>query len=325
MKALVTGGAGFIGHYLIQRLLTHTDWKVDIIDKLSYASRGFDRLKAIDAFDNPRVRMFTHDLTHRISNGLKRELGNPDYIFHLAAESHVDNSVEDPLEFVRSNVLGTSEFLWWAKDTCNLKKFIYMSTDEVFGPAVDGLGPFDAFDRHNPKNPYAASKSGGEQMCVAFEHTYKMPIHIVHCMNVFGIRQHPEKFIPKAIKLMLNNEIVQVYTDEDGVTGSRYYIHAEDVARLLIDLATGDEIAFKHNIAGINNIYNDDMVEYIGEVLELDYEFKPVTFDLGKSCHDVRYDIEGTLIPFWTAEDQFWQQLKDVIKWTAAHPEWLEV
>ena len=321
MKALITGAAGFIGSHLTNHLLLHTDWEVVILDKLSYAARGFDRLHEIGVFTNKRVKVLTHDLAYPMSDGLKREIGSLDYIFHLAAESHVDNSVDEPMAFVTANVVGTGVLLEYAR-TLWLEKFIYFSTDEVFGPAINRA--FDAFDRHNPQNPYAATKSAGEQLAVAWEHTYKIPIQIVHCMNVFGERQHPEKFIPKVIKQLLEGETVEVYTDENGIVGSRFYIHADDVAKILVDIVENPTGQLKENIGGVCEIDNYEMANFIADVMDINIKVEHKSFDLGKSCHDIRYDIDPTLLAFWTTQEQMYEQLRETIKWTAAHPGWLE-
>ena len=323
MIALITGGAGFLGHHLVNHILYHTDWEVIVLDKLSYAARGFDRLREANILTNERVKVLTHDLEHPFSAGLKSEIGRPDFIFHLAAESHVDNSIKDPLEFVRSNVLGTVQLLEWARGLYGCKRSVYMSTDEVFGEASPGLS-FDAYSRHLPRNPYAASKSAGEQMVVSYDVSYeRIEAQIVHCMNIFGERQHPEKFIPKVIKRMLNEEEIEIYTDEEGVVGSRMYIHADDVARALVALVQLPKTAIKHNIRGVKEINNDVMVNIIGNVLDRGFRAERVAFDLGDSCHDLRYDIEGDL-PVHTTEEELDEQLKETIVWTASHQQWLE-
>ena len=321
MKVLITGAAGFIGSHLVNRILLHTDWDVVILDKLSYAARGFDRLHEINVFGNKRTKVLTHDLAYPMSDGLEREIGHPDYIFHLAAESHVDNSVKEPAEFVQANVVGTLNALEFARSR-NPKLFVYFSTDEVFGPAIGKS--FDAFARHNPHNPYAATKSAGEQLAVAWEHTYQMPIQIIHCMNVFGERQHPEKFIPKVIKLLLESKPVEVYTDENCVVGSRFYIHADDVAKILVDVAENPTGMLKENIGGVCEIDNYEMATFIAAVMSKDIECQHRSFDLGKSCHDSRYELDPTLTAFWTTKEQMYEQLRQAIKWTAAHPGWLE-
>jgi len=321
MKALITGGAGFIGSHLVNRILSHTDWDVIILDKLSYASRGFDRLHEIGAFKNKRTKVLTHDLAYPMSDGLEREIGYPDYIFHLAAESHVDNSVKEPAEFVQANVVGTMTVLEFARQRMP-ELFVYFSTDEVFGPAIGES--FDAYARHNPHNPYAATKSAGEQLAVAWEHAYQMPVQIVHCMNVFGERQHPEKFIPKVIKQLLEGDTVEVYTDENGIVGSRFYIHADDVAKILVDIAENPIGQLKENIGGVCEIDNYEMANFIADVMGKNITVEHKRFDLGKSCHDIRYDIDPTLMAFWTTQEQMYEQLRETIKWTAAHPGWLE-
>jgi len=321
MKALVTGGAGFIGSYLVDYILKFTDWDVVVIDKLSYAARGFDRLRELKVMTNPRVKVLTHDLAYPMSKGLMDEIGRPEYVFHLAAESHVDNSIDSPIKFVQSNVVGTTRLVGFLRSRrASLKKFIYMSTDEVFGPALNQS--FSADDRHRPLNPYAASKSAGEQMCVAFAHSYDMPITIVHCMNVFGKRQHPEKFIPKAIDLIMRDRTVEIYTDLDGTIGSRFYIHAEDVARALIEWVT-KTASLKINLKGVEEVTNYSMAMFIAQALDKELKFEKVAFDLGNSCHDLRYDLESGYENI-VSQEEFKEQLREVVLWTAAHKEWLE-
>lgn len=139
MEILITGGCGFIGHHLVEHFLKSTDWKINVLDKLSYAACGFDRVRDIKAFDDKRVKFFTADIGKEISEGLLSEMKNADYIIHLAAESHVDNSIKNPEPFVVSNVLGTMHMLEFARKLHHLKAFVYFSTDEVFGPAPKGV------------------------------------------------------------------------------------------------------------------------------------------------------------------------------------------
>ena len=126
-------------------------------------------------------------------------IGEVDYILHLAASSHVDRSIDHPMEFVMDNVVGTCNILNFARDQQNLSRFIYFSTDEVFGPAPEGIS-YAERDRYNSTNPYSATKAGAEELCVSYENSYGMPIYITHTMNVFGNRQHPEKYIPSTIR-----------------------------------------------------------------------------------------------------------------------------
>ena len=134
-KVLITGGCGFIGSHLVEHLLRNTDWDIVVVDRLNYASKGFDRLRDIKAYDNRRVNRLTADFTMPIVDGLAYEIGELDYILHLGAETHIDGSIKDPRPFVRSNVLGTMEMLEFARTQDKLKWFVYFSTDEVFGPA----------------------------------------------------------------------------------------------------------------------------------------------------------------------------------------------
>ena len=161
---LITGGCGFIGHHIVEHILRKTSWNIIVLDKLTYASMGLERLRSFSALDNPRVRIFTVDVTSPISEGLTKELGDVNVIVHMAAESHVDNSITNPREFFHNNINGTVEMLEYAKTLKNLEMFFYFSTDEVYGSAPDNVA-YGEWDRHKPTNPYSASKSAAEQIC----------------------------------------------------------------------------------------------------------------------------------------------------------------
>lgn len=183
---IITGGCGFIGHHFVEHIITRTDWTIIILDKLSYASSGLDRLRDTGCLTNDRIKIFTNDLINPLPEGLKKEIdSNVNYIVHMAAETHVDNSIKDPALFIRNNIDSTFNMLEYARGLPNLETFFYFSTDEVFGPALnDKL--FKEWERHKPTNPYSASKSAAEQICVAYENTYKIPLMIVNVMNAFG-------------------------------------------------------------------------------------------------------------------------------------------
>ena len=165
MKILITGGNGFIGHHVVEEIIKNTNFDIDIIDRMNYASFGYSRLRDINCYDSKRIRHFCHDLIRPITEGLAQELGNPDFILHMAAETHVDKSITEPRQFVKANVLGTTTILEFAR-LAKPKKVIYFSTDEVFGPAPEGVF-YKEWDRYKSSNPYAASKAGGEELCVA--------------------------------------------------------------------------------------------------------------------------------------------------------------
>src|ERR1700674_4600766 len=197
-KILVTGGAGFIASHFIDRVLRTTDWNIVVLDKFTYASNGLARLKEIGAYDNPRVKIHVVDAARPMSSCLMKEIGHVDYLMHMAAGTHVDNSIACPRDFVEANVFGTFEMLEFARRIPGLQKFVYFSTDEVFGPAAEGQ-KFEEWDRYNSCNPYSATKACGEELALAWANTYSVPIIITHTMNVIGERQHREKFLPRVV------------------------------------------------------------------------------------------------------------------------------
>jgi hypothetical protein len=192
------GGAGFVGHHMIEYFLKHTDYDIVSLDRLD-TSGNLNRLADIlkNNKESHRVKIVWHDLKAPLNDFVINDIGeNVKYIFHVAAASHVDRSISRPIEFVQDNVLGTANILEYVRNFCNdIKMFLYFSTDEVFGPAPNGV-QFSYNDRFACKNPYSATKAGGEELCMAYENTYQLPIIVTHTMNINGKRQHTEKFIP---------------------------------------------------------------------------------------------------------------------------------
>lgn len=363
-RILISGGAGFIGSHFVEHLLKHTDWEIVILDRLNYASTGFDRLRDIKVFDGDRVKVFTADFTKPIVEGLAQELGQFDYIVHMGAETHVDNSISDPEPFVMANVVGTMRMLDFARLQSNLTQFVYFSTDEVFGPA----GPeakFPEWARYNSGNPYAAAKAGGEELALAYANTYRLPVLITHTMNVFGERQHPEKFIPGTIKKILKGETVMIHSNPAKTqAGSRFYIHARNVAAALMFLLDRysmkdpvsvvphgmywrpNKYADKFNIVGEQEVDNSQMMMFIyntlkdisdagGGVIKIDgkeifmpkLRYEMVDFHSSRPGHDLRYALDGKKLREmgWSLPMNFEQSLKKTVEWTIANPRWLQL
>ena len=232
-RVLITGGAGFIAHHTILYMLKNTDWTIVSLDRLDYSgnlNRISDMMKDLDDVTKKRLRIIHHDLRAEVNEMLTADLGDFNFILHMAASSHVDRSITDPMTFVYDNVVATCSILNFARKNKKLELFIYFSTDEVFGPAPKTV-KYKERDRYNCTNPYSATKAGGEELAVAFENSYNMPIFITHTMNVFGERQHPEKFIPKCIVCARDGLTIDIHSDKtETIAGSRHYIHASDVA-----------------------------------------------------------------------------------------------
>ena len=232
-KVLITGGAGFIAHHIIAYIIKNTDWKIVTIDRLDISgnlNRLNEILEQFSVEDKKRLKIVFHDLKAEINSQIESAIGKPDIILHLAAASHVDRSITFPMEFVQDNVVGTVNLLDFARRLPKLEKFVYFSTDEIFGNAPEGVS-YSEYDRYNSTNPYSASKASAEEFCVAYENTYKLPINITHTMNVFGERQHPEKFIPMTIQRVRDQQKVLIHANKEKTkAGSRHYIHAQDVA-----------------------------------------------------------------------------------------------
>lgn len=324
---LITGGCGFIGHHFVEHIFINTDWNIIIIDKLSYASNGFERLRDTGCLNNERIKVFTNDLINPIPEGLQKEIGqNLNYIVHMAAETHVDNSIKDPKLFLDNNINSTLNLLEFSRTLPNLEIFFYFSTDEVFGPALNDI-LFKEWDRHKPTNPYSASKSAAEQICISYENTYKVPLMIVNVMNAFGERQHVEKFIPLCIKKILNNETIQIHSYPDKKrSGTRFYIHARNIAAAVLFLIKNGSIGEKYNISGEKEVSNLEMAQYIAEFMNKELKYEMVDFHSDRPGHDLRYGLDGNKLfnMGFNLPLNFKESLRKTVEWTLENKKWLE-
>lgn len=337
-RVLITGGAGFIAHHIIEHIIRTTSWSVVCLDRLDFSgnlNRLADVMKDFTAQDRARISIVYHDLKAEINSMISADIGTVDYILHLAASSHVDRSIARPMEFVMDNVVGTVNLLQWARTQTNLEKFVYFSTDEIFGPAPPGVAYVER-DRYNSTNPYSASKAAGEEMCVSFENTYGLPIVITHTMNVFGERQHPEKFIPLCIKKIMNGETIKIHSNSERTqAGSRHYIHAKDVAKgvmfiLEIDVNQlpvdfGGARCPKFNLVGAEEIDNLSLAQMIAHAMNQPLNYELVDFHSSRPGHDLRYALSGDFMKQlgWQPQLRLSDRIAEVVHWTVNNSHWI--
>jgi dTDP-glucose 4,6-dehydratase len=328
MRVLITGSAGFVGHAVSKRFLAEGAEVVGL-DRLSY-SGNLNRISEI-LTDETRTRytVHHHDLRSAINESLEKQLGQFDFVIHIAASSHVDRSIDHPINFVLDNVVGTCNILDFARRQKNLKKFIYFSTDEIFGPAPPGVA-YDEYDRYNSTNPYSASKAGGEELCVAFRNTYKVPVIITHTMNIFGPRQHPEKFIPMCISKVRDGEKIMIHSDATRtIPGSRHYIHVDDVADAVWFLVCAyilcdGPMCPKFNVVGKDELDNLTLAQYIAEGVGKPLRYELVDFHSARPGHDLRYSLSGKRLAEmgWEPKIAVRERIREVVEWTLANDRW---
>lgn len=343
-RMLVTGGAGFIAHHVIDHFLKTTDWEIVSLDRLDY-SGNLNRLNNLITLHSPenrkRVKIVYHDLKAEISDLTKNFIGKIDVIMHLAASSHVDRSISNPMEFAMDNTIGTVNLLNYARTIDNLERFIYFSTDEVFGPAPNGI-LYKERDRYNSTNPYSASKAAGEEFCVAFENTYNLPVYITHTMNVFGERQHPEKYIPMCIRKVRDGDTVSIHSDPTKtIPGSRFYIHARDVAEamhfvlhmndkqkaIVAERDFGGAKCPKFNVVGKEEIDNLSLAKVIAEAQSKELKYDMIDFHSSRPGHDLRYGLDGSFMRDlgWEPKLSLKERIKEVVDWSLANPDWIKL
>jgi dTDP-glucose 4,6-dehydratase len=327
-NVLITGGVGFVGHHMVNYLLENSDANITVMDRLD-TSGNLNRLTEMSSYqkNKNRVNFVWHDFKSEIIKNevLGAMLGKPDTILHVGAGSHVDRSIEDPLSFVMDNVVGTCNVLNYARQLDNLENMVYFSTDEVFGPAAPGIAHHE-WHHYNSGNPYSASKAGGEELCLAFHNTYKLPVMISHCMNIFGERQHPEKFIPSCIRKIYKGEKVIIHSNKNLTkAGSRFYIHANNVCSAVNFILSKGTHGDKYNIVGEKELDNYQVASIIADILgkPLNYEF--VDFHSSRPGHDLRYALDGSKLAKmgWDLECTVEKSLETTVKWSLENPKWI--
>lgn len=334
MRILITGGCGFLGSHVVEYLVADPSATLVILDKLTYASAGWARLRAIGADQHPRVTVIGCDLATPIPEGVDREIGPIDYVLHTAAETHVDRSIVDPLPFIQSNVVGTHHLLTWARTRPELRRLIMVSTDEVYGPAGWDHPGFTEDARMAPGNPYAASKAGAEMLVGAYSNTFGLRTAILTTMNLFGERQHAEKFIPLVIRRVLAGERIHIHADATRArAGTRFYLHARSYAEALAWFMFQDETErvperhLKLHIAGELEVSNLALAEQIAALVGRPLDAELVDFHSSRPGHDLRYalDDRAAIVRGWRPSHAFADRLAQTVRWylDPANAAWL--
>ena len=313
-KIIVTGGLGFIGSNLI-KLLIEKNFYVINIDKVSYSS-NFYNVK--DFQKNKNYKFIKCDILNKnkISKILKKE--KPDALFNLAAESHVDRSIESPYPFIKNNIVGVFNLLESVK--CYYKsnkkfKFIHISTDEVYGDIIKGRTK--EAHPYKPSSPYAASKASSDHLVYSYYHTYKMPVIITNCSNNYGPKQHPEKLIPKLIYNIINDIDLPIYGDGKN---SREWIYVEDHCAALIEVFKKGKIGEFYNIGSNENINNIMICSKLIKIFKkLNHKSKPkIIFIKDRPGHDRRYALNSNKIIDklkWSRKIKIDNGLEKTIRW----------
>lgn len=330
-KILITGGAGFVGAHIVEELLENTDWEIVILDRFDFSGNP-NRLTDMDIWEKEkrRVNLIWWDLKSEINPFIEKEIGQVDCVWHMAANSHVDRSIENPLSFVMDNVVGTVNLLNFARKQNNLRQFINFSTDEVFGPAPCGYANKET-DAHRPSNPYAASKAAAADIGYSYFITYGLPIITTHTMNNFGERQNPEKLIPKCIRMTQQGKPMPIFAEWDEnikkmkSVGSRFWIHSREVAKALLFLSEKGKPGEFYNIIGFDELNNLEICEIVARAVGKPLIPDFVDFHSSRPGHDLRYALDGTKLKKmgWAPKMPIEESLTKVVKWTINHPKWL--
>jgi dTDP-glucose 4,6-dehydratase len=328
---LITGGAGFIGSHVVRLFVNkYSNYNIFNLDSLTYAG-NLENLKDIENNEN------YHFINHDICDFKKmKEIfinNNITCVIHLAAESHVDRSIEDPFSFAQTNVMGTLSLLQAAKDAWSddfeNKLFYHISTDEVYG-SLNQEGFFNEDSKYDPHSPYSASKASSDHFVRAFGDTYGMPIVISNCSNNYGPYQFPEKLIPLFINNIVNNKPLPVYGKGENV---RDWLYVEDHARAIDQIFHECQMGETYNIGGFNEWKNIDLIKVIIKVAdkllgrEEGSSKKLITYVTDRAGHDLRYAIDATKIKNelgWEPFLQFEEGIEKTIKWYLENKNWMD-
>lgn len=332
---LVTGGAGFIGSAVIRYLINETNNNVLNIDKLTYAG-NLESLASVN--DNPRYHFLHADICDKVAMTKAFDDFEPDIVMHLAAESHVDRSIDGPIDFIQTNIIGTYNLLevarnYWQNLTEDKKssfKFHHISTDEVYGDLEGTDDLFTEATSYSPSSPYSASKASSDHLVRAWHRTYGLPIVITNCSNNYGPYHFPEKLIPLVILNALDGKPLPVYGDGKQI---RDWLYVEDHARALYLVATTAKVGETYNIGGHNEKQNIDVVKTICTILD---NIKPrtdgqsyiqqITFVKDRPGHDLRYAIDASKIQQelnWQPQETFESGIQKTVEWYLANQGWV--
>jgi len=335
---LVTGGAGFIGSALIRHLITDTLYTVVNIDKLTYSGN----LESLGSVETSKNYIFEQVDICNVSE-LRRvfKKNQPDIIIHLAAESHVDRSIDGPGEFIQTNVVGTFTLLeqsksYWQSIEGDKKenfRFLHVSTDEVYGD-LEGTSDFFAEDTaYNPSSPYSASKASSDHLVRAWHRTYGLPVLITNCSNNYGPCQFPEKLIPHVILNALEGKKLPIYGDGKQI---RDWLYVDDHVRALMRVAIDGSVGETYNIGGSNEIQNIEVVKKICNILDelitnklngIASFSELIAYVKDRPGHDVRYAINANKIKIdlgWQPKENFESGIRKTVKWYLNNMSWSE-
>ena len=332
-KILVTGGAGFIGSALVRYLINETPHQVHVIDALTYAG---NMASLAPVSDDPRYGFSQIDICDRDKVAAAIAAFEPDTIMHLAAESHVDRSIDGPAGFIQTNLVGTFTMLdaalayWRGLDDTAQKafRFHHISTDEVFG-ALGDSGFFTEETAYDPRSPYSASKAGSDHLVSAWFHTYGFPIVITNCSNNYGPYHFPEKLIPLVIIKSLAGEPLPVYGDGSNV---RDWLYVDDHVRAMLAVVEGGTLGESYMVGGNSERTNLQVVETICDTLD---RLRPredgksyreqITFVTDRPGHDFRYAIDASKLKNelgWEPAETFESGMANTIKWYLDNQKW---
>lgn len=341
MKILITGGAGFIGSALIRQIISNTDHSVVNVDKLTYAG---NLASVADVASSPRYRFEQVDICDSDALSDVFHKHQPDAVMHLAAESHVDRSIDGPSAFIETNIIGTYTLLevargYWQSLSAQRKdafRFHHISTDEVYGdlphPSDYRQGKLPMFTEttaYKPSSPYSASKASSDHLVTAWARTYGLPTLITNCSNNYGPYHFPEKLIPLVILNAVNGEPLPVYGSGDQI---RDWLFVEDHARALLTVVETGTVGQTYNIGGHNEKTNLEVVETICDLLD---KLKPqtnsyrdqITFVKDRPGHDRRYAIDASKIERelgWQPQETFQSGIEKTVLWYLNNQGWVD-